>query len=389
MDDQGVIDRDEFRESRESQAATLPSIQSNQSITYGKSRELTAEEALHHVNVVREIQARVMQEGAHYGVIPGTKKPTLYKAGAEVLRLTFRFAEEVQVDDLSAGGEIRYRVKTLLYHIPSGSKISEGVGECSSQETKYKWRAAVSKEEYEYFPADARRTKFEKNNDQPILQVRIEPADVANTILKMARKRSGIDAIMSGAAASEVFTQDVEDMDPQVRGQSNGAVQEKEYDFQPEVRYFGTITKYLPAQGKLPHRYEFKTEYGTLKASTYQRPSVLKKEQKPVGKQCTVSIVIKGQYKNIERFAFGDHRLPEQKEDKQEPDGNKSAAEEKPDFAVKKIFDDHLSALDASAEIRQVLDDLSLSEVNDVPVDNRAEFYQMVLDLKARHEKTD
>ena len=38
-----------------------------------------------HVAMVQEVMRAVMKPDIHYGVIPGTDKPTLYKQGAEVL----------------------------------------------------------------------------------------------------------------------------------------------------------------------------------------------------------------------------------------------------------------------------------------------------------------
>ena len=48
----------------------------------------------------------VMKEGTHYGTIPGTPKASLWKAGTEVLCMTFRLAplleSHVTVDDPEA-----------------------------------------------------------------------------------------------------------------------------------------------------------------------------------------------------------------------------------------------------------------------------------------------
>ena len=38
------------------------------------------------------------------------------------------------------------------------------------------------------------------------------PADYYNTVLKMAKKRAHVDAVLTATAASDIFTQDVEDM---------------------------------------------------------------------------------------------------------------------------------------------------------------------------------
>ena len=40
-------------------------------------------------------------------------------------------------------------------------------------------------------------------------------ADVYNTVLKMAKKRALVDATLTATAASDIFTQDVEDFGPE------------------------------------------------------------------------------------------------------------------------------------------------------------------------------
>jgi hypothetical protein len=45
----------------------------------------------------------------------------------------------------------------------------------------------------------------------------MNPADVANTILKMAKKRAQIDMTLTATAASDVFEQDLEDLTDEVR----------------------------------------------------------------------------------------------------------------------------------------------------------------------------
>jgi len=47
--------------------------------------------------------------------------------------------------------------------------------------------------------------------------VRTEPADIANTVLKMAEKRAFIDAIRTTTGCSDMFSQDLEDLPAEVR----------------------------------------------------------------------------------------------------------------------------------------------------------------------------
>ncbi len=181
----------------------------------------TAVEVRAQVNLIQEVMKSVMKENTHYGVIPGCNKPTLYKAGAEVLATTFRLAVDPQVDDLSVLGEIRYRIKARLTNINDGNFVGNGVGECSTNEEKYKWRKAVCEAEFEETEETSRREKwvgaYKERKEYQIKQVRTNPADLANTVLKMAKKRAQIDAILTATAASDIFTQDIEDLPEEIQ----------------------------------------------------------------------------------------------------------------------------------------------------------------------------
>ncbi|NJB80341.1 hypothetical protein [Xanthomonas arboricola] len=183
---------------------------------YG-ARSLTAADVRAQVNLMQDVMAEVMRDGTHYGTIPGTKSKSLYKAGAEKLMATFRLAARPEVEDLSANGEIAYRVTVNLLSA-NGSFIGAGIGECSSAEDKYSWRAAICDEEFEATPENRRRLKFSKYQGkvEKKKQVRTNPADVANTILKMAKKRAQVDAVITATAASDIFTQDIEDLPEEV-----------------------------------------------------------------------------------------------------------------------------------------------------------------------------
>lgn len=173
------------------------------------------------INRIQEVMKGVMKAETHYGTIPGTDKPTLYKAGSEILLSTFRIAVQPEVIDMSDDNEIRYRVLAHGIHMASGNTVGTGLGEASSSEEKYKWRRAVCDEEYEEAEVDRRRIKFAKARNGTIYrnkQIRAEPADVANTVLKMAKKRAQIDLTLTALAASDIFTQDVEDLPEELRG---------------------------------------------------------------------------------------------------------------------------------------------------------------------------
>lgn len=153
--------------------------------------------------------------GIHYGVIPGTPKPTLYKAGAEKILATFRIATDFEVTDLSTEDCIRYRVKVIGI-LPDGSVIGYGIGECSSDEEKYRWKKPSCDTEFNETDPARRRLKWGRGSsgkaDYSTKQVRTNPADLGNTILKMGKKRGVIDMVLTSTAASDVFDQDLEDL---------------------------------------------------------------------------------------------------------------------------------------------------------------------------------
>lgn len=176
---------------------------------------MSVSEVVQQAHAVQEIMQAVMKEGEHYGKIPGTDKPTLYKAGAEKLCMTFRIADEYKVEDLSTPDMIRYRVVCVGRHQLTGVELGSGMGEGSTGEEKYRWRKAVCKEEFETTPANLRRMKYGRKSGgfYTVDQVRTEPSDLANTVLKMACKRAKMAMVLNVTAASDCFTQDLEDLD--------------------------------------------------------------------------------------------------------------------------------------------------------------------------------
>jgi len=191
---------------------------SNEIVEYAPQTALQIREQ---VNLVQSVMQAVMKEETHYGVIPGTKKKTLFKPGAEVLAATFRIAVSYRVEDLSGKGYSRYRVTAVGTHQTSGIVLGEGMGACSSLEEKYKWRSSNSNKEFENTPEELRRIKYGYNRAErkefEIKQVRTEAADLDNTILKMACKRAQVAMILNVVAASDCFTQDIEDLPEELR----------------------------------------------------------------------------------------------------------------------------------------------------------------------------
>lgn len=189
-------------------------------IDRGSSGIRSIQELQERQRTIAQVMANVLEEGKDYGKIPGTDKPTLFKPGAEKLMLTFQLsASEPTVADLSTADEIRYRVSVPIEG-PDGRVLAVGVGEASSSEEKYRWRKPVCDQEWEETPEHLRREKWFKGGSNGAWkgkQVRTSPADVANTVLKMAHKRGFIHGTLLATAASSVFNQDLEDFTAELR----------------------------------------------------------------------------------------------------------------------------------------------------------------------------
>jgi gas vesicle protein len=206
------------------------------------TRPLTSNEIVAQKRLIQEVMNAVMKKDEHYGVIPGCEKPSLLKPGSETLLSTFKIAVEPTVEDLSNADEVRFRVFTKGIQWESGVTVGIGIGECSSNEDKYKWRKAICDKEWEETLENRRREKWCKGykdrktgqwvEPYKVKQVRTETADVANTVLKMAKKRSQIDLTLTATAASDIFTQDIEDLPEEIRD----SVSENEQSTKPEIK---------------------------------------------------------------------------------------------------------------------------------------------------------
>lgn len=146
--------------------------------------------------VVAELIREALHDGKDYGRIRGTgDRKVLLKAGAERLAIAFGLSPEFEiaqgeidhdrmnifVDKYSKDGKgtsfglYRYVVKCRLMR--DGESKGEGMGSCSTLESKY-----ISR-----------------------------PRDCENTVLKMAKKRAFVDAVLTTLSLSDRFSQDVDD----------------------------------------------------------------------------------------------------------------------------------------------------------------------------------
>jgi hypothetical protein len=177
------------------------------------------------VRAIRKLTQAVMRDGEHYGRLPGSRKPSLWKAGAEKLCVAFHIEASFVIDDLSTREQFRYRAKCIGTHQLTRIKLGEGLGACSSMEQKYRWRRAAD-EEFDRTPEDRRRFKYGYNQEErrwyEVKQVRAEHEDIENTILKMACKRAHVAMTLNVTAASDIFSQDIEDLPEHLREAADG-----------------------------------------------------------------------------------------------------------------------------------------------------------------------
>lgn len=133
------------------------------------------------------------QQNMDYGVIPGTSKPTLLKPGAEKIVMLLGLKSQFEIVESTRdfeNGFFQYQIKCKLIKNINGQDevITEGLGSCNTMERKYQKSSAY---------------------------------DLDNTVLKMAKKRALVDAALMVGSLSNVFTQDIEDMDLQGNTYSN------------------------------------------------------------------------------------------------------------------------------------------------------------------------
>ncbi len=198
-------------------------------------QELSVDDVREQVNKIQILMKSVMRPDEHYGIIPGTAKPTLYKAGAEKLCFTFRLVPEFEIkrNDMP-NGHREYEIKCTLRNAVTGAVMGQGVGSCSTIEKKYRYRNESDFEVTDLpIPHDSkdRKTEYRKQGfgikkvDGVWVWVKyksdkaIENPDIAdtyNTVLKIGKKRAHVDATISTCAASDIFTQDIEDNLPEI-----------------------------------------------------------------------------------------------------------------------------------------------------------------------------
>jgi hypothetical protein len=163
---------------------------------------VTLDTLMERVNLIKAAMKRCMQENQHYGTIPGTKKPSLWKPGAELICTLFQLGTRYPNHANQVVREEGHFIFTLtceLFHIPTGRVIGEGVGAAATMEYRYR----IQTEERIYPNGNTVPAKY-------------TPMDFYNTCLKIGKKRAMVDAVLTVTGASEIFTQDLEDLPEEI-----------------------------------------------------------------------------------------------------------------------------------------------------------------------------
>ena len=190
---------------------------------------MSLQELKQRASMVSQIKSQIMVPNVHFGKIPGCgEKPTLLKNGAEMLCMAFRLASDTKIDVADLGnGHREYTITTML--MSNGELVATGVGSCSTMESKYRYRGNELElvgdcpKDYWNKPRPSKynghTAKKDENGQWKLYRkgAKTENPDIAdtyNTVLKMASKRSLIDATLKATGGSCEFTQDIEDMGP-------------------------------------------------------------------------------------------------------------------------------------------------------------------------------
>lgn len=160
----------------------IPIKERNVKMNLVPSLAISLAEAKERIELLQQFVKEMMKEGLDYGIIEGFRKPTLLKPGAEKLCDVFGFSKHVNIVNRIENWEegiFAYEVKVTLVSKQTGFMEAEGIGTCNNKEQSF---------------------------------IDLDPFSVVNTLLKMAKKRALIDAVLSATRASGLFTQDIEDL---------------------------------------------------------------------------------------------------------------------------------------------------------------------------------
>lgn len=209
-------------------------------------QQTSPERIVERFEAIQAISKRLFKNEEHYGEpFKGSGKKVLLKAGAEVLNAAFQLFPRYDLEIRELGnGHREYIVQTEIISQVSNSQVGEGLGSCSTMEGNFRYRNI---DEATSVPVPKTAWDAKNNNDikemKRILadalkendielpkgaeagfvkdgswfvsirgkQENPDIADVYNTCLKMAKKRSHIDATLTALGISSMYTQDIDE----------------------------------------------------------------------------------------------------------------------------------------------------------------------------------
>jgi hypothetical protein len=242
-----------------------------QKVNHNDMQMMPLSEAQSWYNEFVTFSKSILKMDLDYGVIPGTPKPTLYKPGAEKLRLVYGLSSEQDCIEKMMDLDRPYLDYTYRCTIKTkqGQILAQCDGSCNSMENKFgyawktvdklpdgvdvsklssklarkkitefdfairkaettglygkpqaywdKWRSAIDAGIAKKHLSQRFRAGMEEwEMDEAVILYRIANPNVIgmkNTIMKMAQKRAFVGAILLATGASEFYTQDIEDIE--------------------------------------------------------------------------------------------------------------------------------------------------------------------------------
>jgi hypothetical protein len=177
-----------------------------------------------------------MRRDVDHGIIKGTEKPSLWKAGAEKLAGLFGLGSRIIKMDKEIDWDknrATFFCTIELYHIQTGKVIAQCEAICTSQELKYR----------EHTPKtwDDRSKKYTYGNKEP------RPiGDLLNTLIKMVQKRAFVGAVIIATRASDFFNHDLTE-DEETFHEENPDYHAKQHAVQEEMRAWAHAINTKPA----------------------------------------------------------------------------------------------------------------------------------------------
>ena len=130
--------------------------------------EQQAKDTLAEIGQFQALVRSSLKSGHDFGVIPGTNKPTLLKPGAEKIAKLLGLADTYEVLEQTVGwdkGLFQYVIRASLVSIRTGQVVAQGMGECNSYESRYRYRWIWPRElaDYGYSESSGLRERRVRN----------------------------------------------------------------------------------------------------------------------------------------------------------------------------------------------------------------------------------